>query len=176
MRNIEEHLSIQASGMLGRREFNRYAVGRDSDGYRVLTETQNDDTFGSQAGLRWYAASVLNDLVFQIQATQSNNYGSSNHIRSVSWTAGMNPMPALTFQMMFRLFKKQYDVNPLTIPEFQLGFNDEDGQDLLSAKTTWDVVRSWNISFTFNRLRTESMIPARYYIKQVLSLQLQRSF
>jgi hypothetical protein len=82
----------------------------------------------------------------------------------------------LTLQMMFRMYHKRYDVDPLTMPEFQLGFNEEDDQDLLSGRTTWDAGGNWDVSFAFSRMRTESAIPARYYIKHVFLLQIQHKF
>jgi len=175
-RQLEDGLSLQAGGFLGRREFNRYATGLDGGGYHVLRETQKDDTYGGQAGMRWFVASVLNELFFQVQKSSSNNVGSGNHVRSISWAAGVNPAPTLTFQMMFRLYHKRYDVDPLTIPEYQLGFNDEEGQDLLTAKTVWECTPRLNLGFSFARVRCESSIPAKYYIKQVYSLQIQRRF
>jgi hypothetical protein len=174
--HLEDRLSVQVGALMGRREYNRYAVARTGGDYHLRDEPQQDDTAGARMALRWFASSVLNEVTLQFQRTDSNNVGSSYRSRSISWAAGVTPHPRFTLQALCRLFRKEYDSDPLELPEFRLGFDEEEGEDLLSMKTVWEFSPRWDLGLTATRLRAESEVPGRFYVKKVLSSQVQRRF
>jgi hypothetical protein len=75
-----------------------------------------------------------------------------------------------------RLYQKVYDQTPLVNQDLQVGFADEDSQDLISVKTTWEFAPLWSAGLTYSRMKTESTQPGEYYIKNVEAFQIERKF
>jgi hypothetical protein len=79
-------------------------------------------------------------------------------------------------QLLFRLYLKTYDQTPPTNQDLQLGFIDEDSQDLLAVKANWDMGSGWVGSLGVSRIRSESDQPGAYYVKDIISTQIRKSF
>jgi hypothetical protein len=175
-REMDERLSMKFKGSYNNRQFNRYAV--DYQGGILVSQPwlQSEDTWTFLLNAHLYFASILQDINLEGQRTDSNSYGFSNSVQSVSWVGVIRPAPSLYFQLFFRFYFKTYDKDPLTLPDLQLGFIDEESQDILSAKANWEFAPSWMGSLNLSRIRSESDQPGAYYIKNLISLQIRRSF
>ena len=154
----------------------RYAVASNNGVLVSLPDLQTDDTWTLLLNAHIYFASVLQDISVEGQRTDSNGYGFSNWVESVSWAGVIRPSSSFYLQLFFRLYFKQYDLDPLKLPDLQLGFIDEDSQDLLSAKANWEFAPQWVGSLSLSRIRSESDQPGAYYIKNMASFQIRRSF
>ena len=173
-REIDEKLSLKLEGSYNNRQFNRNAVA--SNATTILSSIHTDETWTLLLNAHLYFESVLQDITLEEQRTNSNSYGFSNSVQSVSWAAVVRPVSSLYFQLFFRLYSKSYDVTPLNLPDLQVGFLDEDSQDLLSIRTTWEWSPQWMASIGISRARSESTQPGQYYIKNILSAQVRRNF
>lgn len=173
-REIDDRLSMKLEGSYNNRQFNRYAVG--SGGNSILPAIQTDETWTLLLNAHLFFEGVLQDINLEQQRTNSNSYGFSNTVQSVSWAAVVRPASSLYLQLYFRLYWKDYDVSPLNLPDLQVGFVDEDSQDLLSIQTTWEWSPQWMASLGASRVRSESTQPGTFYIKNILSAQVRRNF
>jgi len=175
-REIDSRFSLKLLGSYSDREFNRYAVANNGGILSSLSSLQNDDTWTLLLNAHVYFASVLQDINIEGRRTDSNSYGFSNWVGSFSWAGVVRPTSSFYFQLFFRLYLKYYDQSPLNLPDLQLGFIDEYNQDLLAVKANWDLDSDWVGSLSISRIRSESDQPDAYYIKDVISAQLRRSF
>jgi hypothetical protein len=174
-REIDDKFSVKLEGDYNDRQFERYII--ESDGVTPSESvTQHDQTWTILLNAHLYFENVLQDINFEAQRTNSNSYGFSNNVESVSWAGVVRPVSTLYLQLFFRLYFKNYDVTPLTNPDLQVGFVDEDSQDLLSIRTTWEWSPQWAASLGVSRVRNESTQPGVYYFKNILSAQIKRSF
>lgn len=178
-RSISDKFSLKLEGGYNNREFNRNPIGiinNDPNQPVDLPGFQVDQTWSLLLNAHLYFDSILQDINLEEQRTNSNSYGFSNSVESVSWAGVVRPVSTLYLQLFFRLYFKDYDVTPLTSPDLQLGFVDEDSQDLLSIRTTWEWAPQWAASLGVSRARNESDQPGQYYIKNILSAQVKKSF
>lgn len=175
-REIDDRFSLKLFGSYTDREFNRYAVSDDGGVLSSLNDLQNDDTWKLLLNAHVYFASILQDINVEGQRTDSNSYGFSNWVESFSWAGVIKPGSGFYLQLFFRLYLKYYDQSPLSLPDLQLGFIDEDSQDLLAIKANWDLDSDWVGSLGVSRIRSESDQPNAYYIKDVILGQIRRSF
>ena len=173
-REIDEKFSLKLEGSYNSRQFNRFAVAES--GSSVLPAIQTDETWTALLSAHLFFESILQDINLEEQRTNSNSYGFSNSVQSVSWAAVVRPASNLYLQLFFRLYSKTYDKPPLNLPDLQVGFVDEDGQDLLSIRTAWEWAPQWTASLGISRVRNESTQPGLYYIKNILSAQIRRDF
>lgn len=177
-REIGDHLTLKLEGSFNDRQFNRNLVAQQG-GVLVSFPSfalQEDVTWTGQLTARLYFESVLQELTLEGQRTDSNSYGFSNWVQSVSWAGSLRPFPAFYLQLLARLYTKNYDTTPLPYPGLQVGYVDEDSQDVLSLRASWDISQLWTLSVGTSRMRTESLQPGEFYIKDILSAQLQRNF
>lgn len=174
-REIGENFSIRLSGSLNHRQFNRPSI--ESDGVTPSPTLRHvDETWMIHLNARLFFASVLQDIDLEQQRTQSNSYGFSNVARSISWAAVVRPAKTLYLQLLGRLYWKDYDVAPILSPTLQVGFVDEDSQEVLSARATWEWSPQWMLSVGASRVRNESTQPGVFYIKSLFSVQVRRNF
>ena len=173
-REIDDRFSVKLLGNYTNRQFNRYAILNSN--VVSLPYLQNDNTWKVLLNAHFYFASVLQDVNVEEERTNSNSYGFSNSVQSASWAGVIRPVSGFYLELIFRLYIKTYDVAPLTNADLQLGYIDEDSQDLLAVKANWDLGSDWVGSLGVSRVRTESDQPNAYYIKDVISGQLRRSF
>jgi hypothetical protein len=174
-REVDEKFSLKLEGSYNNRRFNRNAVDQfGMEGTPPLIQT--DETWTVLLNAHVYFESILQDITVEGQRTLSNSYGFSNTVQSVSWAAVVRPVSSLYLQLFFRLYSKSYDAPPLTSPYLQLGFVDEDGQDLLAVKTSLDLSPQWTASLSLSRMRNESTQPGQFYIKNMISAQVRRTF
>ena len=174
-KEMDDKLSLKLQGDFNNRQFWRYII--ESDGITPSgSVTQNDQTWTLLLNAHLYFENVLQDINFEAQRTNSNSYGFSNYVESVSWAGVVRPVSSLYLQLFFRLYFKNYDLTPLVNPDLQVGFVDEDSQDLLSIRTTWEWSPQWTASLGASRVRNESTQPGEYYFKNILSAQIKRSF
>ena len=137
---------------------------------------QTDETWSVLLNAHLYFENILQDVNVEQERTNSNSYGFSNTVQSVSWAAVVRPSPSIYLQLLFRLFSKTYDVQPLINSDLHIGFIDEDSQDLLSLKATWDWAPQWSASLGGSRFRNEYIQPGQYYIEDLLTATVQRNF
>jgi hypothetical protein len=175
-REVDDRLTVKLLGSYTNRQFNRYAVAQNGSNLSSLSVLQNDNTWKALLNAHFYFASILQDINVEEERTDSNSYGFSNSVQSASWAGVIRPVSGFYLELIFRLYIKTYDVSPLTNADLQLGYIDEDSQDLLAVKANWDLGSDWVGSLGVNRVRTESDQPNSYYIKDVISAQLRRSF
>jgi hypothetical protein len=175
-REIDDRFSLKLLGSYTNREFNRYAVADNGGAFSSVANLQNDNTWKVLLNAHVYFASILQDINVEGQRTDSNSYGFSNWVESFSWAGVVRPMSGFYLQLFFRLYLKYYDQSPLNLPDLQLGFIDEDSQDLLAVKANWDLDSNWVGSLGVSRIRSESDQPNAYYIKDIISAQMRRSF
>lgn len=178
-RVMDDRLTLGIEGNYTNREFNRYAVVQDSDlpgTYEDAGYLQTDQSYGLLLSARVYAESILQNFTVQHERTDSNSFGFSNTVDSFSWAAVVRPAKNFYVQLFVRLYEKTYDQTPLVNPDLQVGFTDEDSQDLLSVKGTWEFESLWSAGFSYSRMKTESTQPGEYYIKNVEALQIERKF
>jgi hypothetical protein len=175
-REISERFSLKLIGSYTNRQFNRYAVALIGNTFSSLSDLQNDNTWKFLLNAHIYFASILQDINVEGQRTDSNSYGFSNWVESFSWAGVVRPVPGFYFQLLFRLYLKSYDISPLNLPDLQLGFIDEDSQDLLAVKANWDLGQDWIGSLSASRIRSEADQPDAFYIKDIISAQIRRSF
>jgi hypothetical protein len=175
-REIDERFSVKLSGSYTNRQFNRYAIADINLDKLLPAVLQTDDTWKVILNTHFYFASILQDINFEEQRTSSNSYGFSNSVQSFSWAGVVKPTPGFYLQLFFRLYIKTYDNTPSTNPDLQLGFIDEDSQDLLAIKANWDLGSDWVGSLGVSRIQSESDQPGAYYIKDIISGQIRRSF
>lgn len=185
---FEDYLRWETSGPLFSRwrylgtvswrskQFNRYALHAKGETFEVLNELQKDSGLGFQGGFNGHAGSLLQEWTLGYERIRSNSDGFSHRNLWFSWAAVVRPISAWYVQLFARLFDKRYDRDPFQLPELELGFNDEEGQDLLSLKITWQLDDHWETFFFASRLRNESEIPNRFYIKHLLGFGMLRSF
>ena len=144
-REIDEKFSLKLEGSYNDRRFNRPAY--DQFDLPLPSQViQTDQTWTVLLNAHIYFESILQDITLESQRTLSNSYGFSNSVQSVSWAAVVRPVSSLYLQLFFRLYSKTYDAPPLTDPYLQLGFVDEDGQDLLAVKSSLDLSPEWTMS------------------------------
>ncbi|HTA77817.1 MAG TPA: hypothetical protein VK791_11755, partial [bacterium] len=173
-REVDDQWTVKLTGSYTNRQFNRYAIAdSNSDSLPYL---QNDNTWKILLNTHFYFASILQDINVTEERTNSNSYGFSNSVQSFSWVGVVRPASAFYFQLFFRLFIKTYDVAPVINNDLQLGFIDEDSQDLLAVKANWDLGSDWVGSLGVSRIQSESDQPGAYYIKDIISGQIRRSF
>ncbi len=177
-REMSDHLTVKLEGRFNDRQFNRNLVAQQGGVLVSLPSfaLQEDLTWTGQLTVRLYFESVLQELTLEGQRTDSNSYGFSNWVQSVSWTGSLRPFPAFYLQLLARLYTKSYDTTPLPYPGLQVGYVDEESQDVLSLRASWDITSLWSLSVGTSRMRTESLQPGEFYIKDILSFQLQRNF
>lgn len=175
-REIDERISVKLEGSYNDRQFNRSAIGDASGMFYVLPYIQTDETWSILLNAHLYFENILQDVNFEQQRTNSNSYGFSNTVQSVSWAAVVKPSASIYLQLLFRLFSKSYDNQPLVNKALQIGFIDEDSQDLLSLKATWDWAPQWSVSLSGSRFRNESIQPGEYYIEDLLTATVRRNF
>ncbi len=174
-REIAENFSMRLSGSYNHRQFDRFSI--ESDGITPSpTLLHVDETWTVHLNARLFFASVLQDIDLEQQRTRSNSYGFSNIARSVSWAAVVRPASTIYLQLLGRLYWKNYDVAPILSPDLQVGFVDEDSQEVLSARATWEWSPQWMVSLGASRVRNESTQPGVFYIKSVFSAQVRRNF
>lgn len=174
-REIDDLFSLKLTASYTNRQFNRYAINQT--GMTISPQAlQNDNTWKVNLNAHWYIFSILQDVNIEGQRTDSNSYGFSNTVESFSWAGVIRPVVGFYFQLLFRLYLKTYDAPPLTNQDLQLGFIDEDSQDLLTAKANWDMGRGWVSSLGVSRIRSESDQPDAYYVKDIISAQLRKNF
>ena len=174
--DINEKFSLKLVGSYNSRQFGRKAVGGNFPNYFDLPYIQDDETWSGILNAHIYFDSILQDINFEHQRTNSNSYGFSNTVESISWAAVIRPASSLYLQLFFRLYSKSYDVAPLVNPYLQIGYVDEDSQDLLSIKGSWEWTPQWVANLSLSRLRDESTQPGEFYTKDILSLEVQRKF
>jgi len=176
-REVDDRLSLAWGGGYNNRLFNRYAVGQSGGSFVNLASLQSDETWSVLLRAHYYLFSILQDINLDANRTDSNSYGFSNSVQSASWAAVVSPAENFFLQLFFRLYAKTYDITPITNNNNLLvGFTDEDSQDLLSIKATWEYTPDWTFSLGLSRLRNESNQPGLYYIKNLISAQVQRKF
>jgi hypothetical protein len=176
---MNDRLTLGLEGNYTDREFNRYAVVQDPDSpgnYDSASYLQTDQSYGLLLSARVYVESILQNFTVQHERTDSNSYGFSNTVDSFSWAAVVRPAKNFYIQLFVRLYEKTYDQTPLVNADLQVGFTDEDSQDLLSVKGTWEFEPLWSAGFSYSRMKTESTQPGEYYIKNVEALQVERKF
>lgn len=174
-RQIDGRLSFKLFGSFNDRQFNRYAVlpGGTGTSDSLL---QQDQTWTALVGAHFFLESILQDLTYEHQRTNSNSYGFSNTVDSFSWAAVLKPAPAIYLQLFWRLYSKVYDVAPIASPDLQLGYVDEDSQDVLSVKANWEWAPHWSASLGVSRLRVESDQPDQFYVKDLVAAQVRLDF
>jgi len=172
-REIDEKISLKLEGSYNNRQFNRWAVTSTAP---VPGLIQTDETWSILLNAHLYFENILQDVNFEQQRTNSNSYGFSNTVQSVSWAAVVRPSSLIYLQLLFRLFSKTYDATPLVNSDLHIGFVDEDSQDLLSIKATWDWAPQWSASLGGSRFRNESIQPGQYYIEDLLTATVRRNF
>jgi hypothetical protein len=175
-REINDRFSLKLRGSYNNRCFNRNAISQSGAVLVDLGTRQTDETWSALLNAHVYFESILQDLNYELQRTHSNSHGFSNTVQSVSWAAVIRPASTLYLQLFFRLYSKSYDQTPIKMPGLQMGFVNEDSQDLLSVKGTWDWAPQWSSSISLSRARNESTQPEEYYIKNILALKVKRSF
>lgn len=175
-REIDEKISVKLEGSYNNRQFNRDAIGEVGGNYFDLPFIQTDETWAILLNAHLYFENILQDVNLEQQRTNSNSYGFSNTVQSVSWAAVIRPSQSIYLQLLFRLFSKTYDVQPLVNSDLHIGFIDEDSQDLLSLKATWEWAPQWSASFSGSRFRNEYIQPGQYYIEDLLMTTVQRNF
>jgi hypothetical protein len=176
---MDDRWTLGLEGNYTNREFNRHAVEQVPGApgtYEDADNLQTDQSYGLLLSARIYVESILQNITVQRQRTDSNSYGFSNTVDSLSWAAVVRPAKNFFLQLFVRLYEKTYDQAPLVNPDLQVGFTDEDSQDLMSVKTTWEFAPLWSAGFTYSRMRTESTQPDEFYIKNVEALQIERKF
>lgn len=172
-RQIDEWITAKIEGSYNNRQFNRWAVTEQE---AIPGLIQTDETWSVLLNAHLYFENILQDVNLEQQRTNSNSYGFSNTVQSISWAAVVRPSPSIYLQLLFRLFSKSYDVAPLTNSYLNIGFIDEDSQDLLSAKATWDWAPQWSASLGVSRVRNEYIQPGQYYIEDLLTATVKRNF
>jgi hypothetical protein len=176
---INERVTVSLEGDYTNREFNRNAIlqvpGVPGE-YQDAGFLQTDQSYGFLVSAQLYIQSILQNFSIQHQRTDSNSYGFSNSVDSLSWAAVIRPSKNFYLQLFARLYEKVYDQTPIPNPDLRVGFTDEDSQDLISAKSTWEFEPLWSAGFSFSRMKTESNQPGEYYIKNVEALQIERKF
>jgi len=174
-REVGERFSLGLTGSCNLREFNRGAV--DSLGMpRVPAVLHLDETWSVRLHARLFFASVLQDVALEQQRTESNSYGFSNTARSLSWAAVVRPADQLYLQLLGRVYWKAYDVAPIPSPDLQVGFVDEDSQEVLSVRATWEWAPQWTLNLGAARVRNEASQPGVFYIKNLFTFQVRREF
>lgn len=174
-REFGDKFAVKMEGSYNNRQFDRYAI--DANGNLLPGDPlQMDETWTGVLNARVYFESILQDVTFQAARTHSNTPGFSNTVESVSWAAVVRPTASLYLQLLFRLFSKTYDTPPPSGPKQYIGFIDEDSQDLLSVKASWDLSPQWSASLSASRMRNEYIQAGEYYIKNILAAQLKRTF
>lgn len=177
-REFSDQISIRLEGRYNDRQFNRNQV-TVSSGVTLIGpgSLQADETWSGKVSAHLYIESVLQDFQFEHQRTNSNSYGFSNSVDSLSWAAVLKPAPSLYLQLFFRLYTKTYDAPPIMgNPDLQIGYVDEDSQDLLAIKTSWEWSPQWTLNLGISRLRSEYTQPGQFYIKDIFSAEVQRNF
>ncbi len=172
-REIDERISIKLEGSYNNRQFNRWAVTETAP---IPGSLQTDETWSVLFNAHLYLENILQDFNLEQQRTNSNSYGFSNTVQSASWAAVVRPSSSVYLQLLFRFFSKVYDVQPLTNSLLNIGFIDEDSQDLLSVKATWDWAPQWSASLGASRFRNEYIQPGQYYIEDLLTATVQKDF
>jgi len=174
-REIGDRFSVGLAGSCNLREFNRGAV--DALGSpRVPWVNHLDETWGIRLHARLFFASVLQDVALEQQRTESNSHGFSNTARSLSWAAVVRPADQLYLQLLGRVYWKAYDVPPIPSPGLQVGFVDEDSQEVLSVRATWELAPQWMLNLGAARVRNEASQPGVFYIKNLFTFQVRREF
>jgi hypothetical protein len=174
---VNEKFSLKLEGNYNNRQFDRNPVGVDNGVTVVLPGIQTDQTWSIRLNSRVYFDSILQEINFEHQRTNSNSYGFSNTVESISWAAVIRPASSLYLQLFFRLYSKTYDESPITgNPDLQIGYVDEDSQDLLSIKGSWEWNPQWVANLSLSRLRNESTQPGEFYTKDIIALEVQRKF
>ena len=166
-RELNEKLSVKLEGSYNNRQFNRMAVGFPD---------QTDETWSVLFNAHLYFEGILQDVNLEQERTDSNTNGFSNTVQSVSWAAVVRPSPSFYLQLLFRLFSKTYDVAPPASPNLQIGFIDEDSQDILSLKASWEFSPQWMADINASRLRYESTQPGQFYIENLIGASVKRNF
>ncbi|MGH7739887.1 MAG: hypothetical protein ACREL1_07050 [bacterium] len=176
-RNWTESFSAKLNLKWTNRQFNRYAVAVSNSGLvSAMSFLQNDQTFYADLGFHLYFLNVLQNIHLTAARTNSNSYGFSNSVESASWAGVLSPVHNFYLELFFRFYEKDYDYQPLAVPDLQLGFTNDDGQDLLALKGTWEWSPGWTASLGMSRVKNESATPAEYYIKDMISAQVRRAF
>ncbi len=173
---INEKISLKMEGSYNNRQFDRNPVGFVNGTLVNFSGIQTDETWSGILNAHIYFDSILQDINIEHQRTNSNSYGFSNTVESISWAAVLRPASSLYLQLFFRLYSKIYDVPPLVNPDLQIGYVDEDSQDLLSIKTSWEWSPQWIANLSLSRLRDESTQPGEFYIKNILAFEAERKF
>ncbi len=173
---INEKFSMKLEGNYNNRQFDRNPVGLVNGILVNLPGIQTDETWSGILSAHIYFDSILQDITIEHQRTNSNSRGFSNTVESISWAAVVRPASSLYLQLFFRLYSKVYDLPPSTLSTLQIGYVDEDSQDLLSIKASWEMSPQWMANLSLSRLRDESTQPGEFYIKDILSLEVQRNF
>lgn len=174
-----DHLTLGAEGNYTNREFNRFAVIQAPGippSYPDSKDLQTDQNYGLLLSAQLYIDSILQNFTVQHQRTDSNSYGFSNTVDSFSWAAVVRPVKNFYLELFVRLYQKTYDETPLYNSDLQVGFTDEDSQDLLSAKVNWEFAPTWSSSISYNRMKNESTHPGEYYLKDVETFQVEKKF
>jgi hypothetical protein len=173
---INERVTLGLEGDYTNREFNRSAIVQVNSEPATASYLQTDQSYGFLLSAQVYIESILQNFSIQHVRTDSNSYGFSNTVDSLSWAAVIRPSKNFYVQLFMRLYQKVYDQTPLVNQDLQVGFADEDSQDLISVKTTWEFAPLWSAGLTYSRMKTESTQPGEYYIKNVEAFQIERKF
>ena len=172
-----ESLSAKFQMKLDNRQYNRDIVVVNSGAVTTAPILQNDETLSADLGFHLYFLKILQDIHLYAARTNSNSYAFSNSVESFSWAGVLSPMKDFYLELFFRLYEKDYDFQPLTTsPDLQLGYTNDDGEDLLAAKGTWEWAPGWTGSLGVSRVKNESTQPGQYYIKDVISAQIKMAF
>ncbi len=172
-KEITEELSLKAGGGYNNRQYNRLAL--DSN-LNPTPDLQTDSTWTILLNARIYFDQILHEITLEHDQTQSNSFGYSNAVDSISWAAVVRPVSTLYLELFFRLYDKTYSDKPLAyLPDYKIVV-DEDSQDLLSVKTSWEWTTGWSSSISLSRERAETIFANQYYIKNVAAIQIKKSF
>ena len=158
------------------RQFNRYAVVSGPVSFSAAPFLQDDATWSADLGFHAYFLKVLQDIHVTASRTDSNSYGFSNSVGSFSWAGVLSPAKDFYLELFFRFYEKDYDVQPIQNQDLLLGFTNDDGQDLLAVKGTLEWAPGWTGNLSVSRFKNESTQPGEYYIKDVISAQILKTF
>ena len=107
---FDEKFYLKLEGNYNNRQFNRNLV-MVSEGVTLIPpqSLQTDVTWTGILSAHIYFDSILQVINFEHQRTNSNSYGFSNTVDSISWAAVIRPASSLYLQLFFRLYSKIYD-------------------------------------------------------------------
>jgi hypothetical protein len=172
-REIGDKFSLKLEGNYNNRQLNHFGLESPN---QLLPYLQTDETWTLLLKAHIYFESVLQEITLEEQRTNSNSYSFSNTVKSASWASIVKPLKSFYLEMLVRLYSKNYDITPLTFSGLQVGYVDEDSEDMISLKANWEFSPQWTASIGYNQVHTESIQPGEYFIKNIISTKVQRDF